>query len=283
MTGVQTCALPIWQATILGKEYAWLYYYKDPKSGKAPASNPVPVNVYNPALENRVEVVENSESFTINRDHSKHPKTKEAIDFEFEYFFDGKYRRLPMTKITRSSKTQIYRRAYSAFITDSSQFKATDGSSQLLFKDLYLTWGPVGYLTPKEQLPKDGSAKYKGVALASYATNPVGKLEYEVNFKDKTGSGTIERLPRNDTSHRTMLIKLEKADLHPENNVARKYAIAGNARIYADGTELDKQNYGVRFFGPNAEEIGGVVTPEKLGAGTSRHEIENLTDRKSVV
>ena len=78
-------------------------------------------------------------------------------------------------------------------------------------------------------LPSAGSFNYKGVA---FNENERGNLDYTINFDTKMGSGSISGL--NETG---------KITLHESNIVKR-----------------DNATYDLGIFGPNANEIAGIVT-----------------------
>ncbi|ABY70292.1 colicin import membrane protein [Actinobacillus pleuropneumoniae serovar 3 str. JL03] len=111
-----------------------------------------------------------------------------------------------------------------------------------------------GLTTKAEAIPTEGSATYSGEAFdATYK----GKLSYNVNFADKTGSGSITGLG-ND-------ITLEQG------------SIKGTG-ISATATQSYKSGeYSLGFYGKNAEEVSGKVSfdgKDVVGFGGTRGEIK---------
>ena len=100
-------------------------------------------------------------------------------------------------------------------------------------------------------LPSAGSFNYKGVA---FNENERGNLDYTINFDTKMGSGSISGL--NETG---------KITLHASNIVKRDYdteefshygVVEGKATLEKQGNAT----YDLGIFGPNANEIAGIVT-----------------------
>ncbi|WP_238327057.1 Slam-dependent surface lipoprotein [Rodentibacter pneumotropicus] len=114
--------------------------------------------------------------------------------------------------------------------------------------------GINGLKTKVDALPTEGTASYNGKAFD--ALNQ-GKLSYQVNFSNKTGSGNITGLGRD--------ITLEQG------------SISGTS-ISATATQsYNSGNYTLDFFGKNAEEIGGKVSfdgKDVVGFGGTRGEIQ---------
>ncbi|ERH26372.1 lipoprotein GNA1870 like protein, partial [Aggregatibacter sp. oral taxon 458 str. W10330] len=112
----------------------------------------------------------------------------------------------------------------------------------------------TGLKTKLDAIPTEGTANYSGKAFDAKNN---GALDYNVNFANKTGSGTITGLGNN--------ITLEQG------------SISGSG-ISSSATQGYKSgSYSLDFFGKNAEEIGGKVTldgKDAVGFGGTRGEIQ---------
>ncbi|QMT30884.1 transferrin-binding protein-like solute binding protein [Alysiella filiformis] len=120
-----------------------------------------------------------------------------------------------------------------------------------------------GKLTPKEEVPTTGTAKYNGHAI--YYTNGVpsfpatdksnrilpidpdkklGTTQFDVNYGEKTITGTI----KDDAK--------EAADIALQGKIDGNSFEGSKAQKY-NGKDVNVEMKG-RFFGPNAAELGGV-------------------------
>lgn len=107
-----------------------------------------------------------------------------------------------------------------------------------------------GVETTAEQAPVTGKATYKGVAFDELGR---GTLEYNVDFGQKSGSGTILGLGRYG------VITLHPATYKTQTdylNNSKDFINQGRAST-STGQEL---HYTSRFYGHQAQEIGGSVT-----------------------
>ena len=106
-----------------------------------------------------------------------------------------------------------------------------------------------GYAT--QTLPSSGKFNYVGEALSQEQT---GKFNYTVDFTAKTGSGSITDIADGITLHEGQIGKMSHTN--PDNTVVSGYGIGSSARSNSglSGT------YKLGFFGPNADEVAGVVT-----------------------
>lgn len=103
-------------------------------------------------------------------------------------------------------------------------------------------------MTP-EQAPVTGHATYKGVAFDDLGR---GTLEYHVDFAAKVGHGAILGMGRHG------VITLHPATYKTTNdyiNNSRHFMNQGRAST-SNGQEM---RYSSRFYGSNAQEIGGTV------------------------
>ena len=107
-----------------------------------------------------------------------------------------------------------------------------------------------GYAT--QILPTAGTYNYAGVA---FTQNEQGKLNYSVNFDEKTGSGSISGITAAGN------ITLNKGNIEPYNSTdlnGTQYTGLGITST-ATSEKAGSGNYHLGFFGPNAEEVAGVV------------------------
>ena len=112
----------------------------------------------------------------------------------------------------------------------------------------------AGLKTKLEAIPTKGTANYSGKAFDAENN---GTLDYNVNFENKTGSGTITGLG---------------------NNITLKQGSISRTGISSTATQGDKSgSYSLGFFGKNAEEIAGKVIfngKDTVGFGGQRGEIQ---------
>ena len=143
----------------------------------------------------------------------------------------------------------IYNQPYSIVIADTKSgvrnFSSINELSNVLI---------AGLKTKLEAIPTKGTANYSGKAFDAENN---GTLDYNVNFENKTGSGTITGLGNN--------ITLEQG------------SISGTG-ISSTATQGYKSgSYSLDFFGKNAEEIAGKVIfngKDTVGFGGQRREIQ---------
>lgn len=114
----------------------------------------------------------------------------------------------------------------------------------------------IGELTKPEIIQKmNGNLHYKGMAISQ---NSQGVFNYNVDFKNKTGSGQITGLQEhgNITLHQAAITnQIDPTLLH---DPAQK-PIAG-IEGKAEGNNLGSNPiYHLRFFGPKAEEVAGRI------------------------
>ena len=125
----------------------------------------------------------------------------------------------------------IYNQPYSIIFADTESGVRNSSSINELSNVLI-----AGLKTKLEAIPTKGTANYSGKA---FDAENKGTLDYNVNFENKTGSGTITGLGNN--------ITLERG------------SISGTG-ISSTATQGYKSgSYSLDFFGKNAEEIAGKV------------------------
>ncbi|KAE9533309.1 hypothetical protein A1D25_08305 [Ursidibacter arcticus] len=149
----------------------------------------------------------------------------------------------------------IYKQTYSTVVA-----AATKDSS--LNDDTYSPRFRVnGILTDGEvnTLPNEGSATYTGKA---FQADQLGTLTYNVNFKERTGSGKLSGFDKlaDITLEKGSIGQINQNQINLyDNRLSSLHGIAAEASM-ADGT---KGKYVLGFFGPNAEEIAGEVYMSK--------------------
>ena len=151
-------------------------------------------------------------------------------------------------KVTRTSKLHLYQQPYS-IVTFTRVTGGQVGNLGKIEKGEFDSYYTLGQST--KTLPSAGSFNYKGVA---FNENERGNLDYTINFDTKMGSGSISGL--NETG---------KITLHESNIVKRDYdteefshygVVEGKATLEKQGNAT----YDLGIFGPNANEIAGIVT-----------------------
>ena len=136
-----------------------------------------------------------------------------------------------------------------------------------------------GLQTKENSLPIEGKATYTGKAF-NYGNN--GDLIYNVDFSSRKGSGKITGFDEFGT------ITLEEAPLQVRQiskTVGIQGGVAYEKQVFSGytGYEDKRGGYGVDFYGPNAEEIGGSIrlhyhysenSRSQIGFGGTRGEIQ---------
>ncbi|HHF4029919.1 TPA: transferrin-binding protein-like solute binding protein [Haemophilus influenzae] len=130
----------------------------------------------------------------------------------------------------------------------------------------------LGLRTPKDDIPKTGSAQYRGSwfgyitdGTTSYSTSgdiqraKNAVAEFDVNFANKTLTGTLKR---HDTGNPVFSIE---AKFQKDRNDFTGTATANNVAIDSQNTQgTSRVNFTATvngaFYGPNATELGGYFT-----------------------
>lgn len=145
-----------------------------------------------------------------------------------------------LDKVENANK--VYNQKYS--ITQGTYEKRTYndyGSSELF------NVGSRGLHTLETGLPNEGKATYKGKAF-TYESE--ADFTYNVDFAGRKGSGKIDNLKGYGD------ITLDESSIKVGNNTKR-VSISGNASSTQGGET--NGSYNVNFYGPKAEEVGGVA------------------------
>ncbi|UJF24681.1 factor H binding family protein [Suttonella sp. R2A3] len=143
----------------------------------------------------------------------------------------------------------IYKQNYSAIygLLADKKIDLINGTTES--SDEYRTYGESNSYTPKENIPSEGKFNYQGIAFDGRHNN--GRLSYQVDFKEKTGSGKIEGL----TDVGTVVLQEGKINLNSPSDYSHP-KISG-AASFTDLSGSIGDTYSLRFMGPNAEEIVG--------------------------
>lgn len=158
--------------------------------------------------------------------------------------------------ITRNSKAYIFQQDYSLVAGIHNVDMVANGQREEIDEVHFAIKGD-----PTKNLPTTGTFNYAGTGMvATSAGMSQGKFSYDVDFVEKTGSGSISGLSNSSD------IILERGKIKPmthKNEVDSSrisgYGIAGSA---SNGTYGG--NYELGFFGSNAEEVAGAL---ELGNG----------------
>ena len=160
-----------------------------------------------------------------------------------------------MTQNNYKYGTVVYNQKYS-IVTGNYEF-GTQSVNGTNYRIDSLTVSAKGLQTKPEAIPTEGKATYIGKAFVSDLYQ--GDLSYDVNFANRTGSGVIRDLGIYGD------IQLEEGTISKD----------GISAVATQGS--DQGNYDLKFFGKNAEEIGGKVSfdgKDTVGFGGTRGEIQ---------
>jgi len=159
----------------------------------------------------------------------------------------------------------VYNQAYSVVLGSYSSKAETNRNGFITSQSMTPNITIKGLLTKLDAIPALGTATYSGKAFSS-DKNPLlsstlglyeeGVLSYGVNFKDRTGSGTITGL--GDT------VNLQQG------------AISGTGISAVAQQGFKDGNYLLDFYGKKAEEIAGKVVfdgKDTIGFGGTRGEV----------
>lgn len=123
-------------------------------------------------------------------------------------------------------------------------------------------WGIAGETTPLEAIPTGDIFNYKGQAFNEHS---VGSLSYWIDFDNRTGNGEVTGLNIGDITLLNAPLKnnlrilndpaTDKPKLFVTDQDAFFSGVVGKAR-HEDGSI---QNYTVAIYGPQAQEIAGIV------------------------
>ncbi|HHW7508219.1 TPA: factor H binding protein domain-containing protein, partial [Mannheimia haemolytica] len=164
----------------------------------------------------------------------------------------------------------VYNQPYSVVIADYSGNVAYNNQTGQIFSDDRISSIQVrGLKTAEEAIPNEGTATYSGKAFngtigSDYDwetgfTDKVieGKVTYNVDFNNRTGSGKITGLG--------------------DDVILAQGEISGTGITSSAGQSYRSGQYSLDFYGPEAQEIGGKVTlggKDTIGFGGTRGDIQ---------
>ena len=159
-----------------------------------------------------------------------------------------------------SGELDIYKLSYSAVVGKRIQkrFDGTTGEEIKNFNPYFTVESVQGRFTKEAEKPKGGIVNYQGIAFAGQDNQ--GRLNYNINFGNNTGSGTITGL-KGEFHKQT--IELAQADLTKRSS--DYYGLSGDAKINGN----NRGEYHLNLFGPKADEVAGRVNIRDLNQNTS--------------
>lgn len=185
-------------------------------------------------------------------------KVKDIIDYNklpqgltnYNAVYDYKERKY-------TSKGKIYNMPYSLIMGDTTIEEFNKKTNQPNALDEYdvLDAGVMGLRT--QNLPSAGTATYTGVAMDKQS---VGKFSMLVDFNNNAVvQGSLTGLSQGNITLKRAVIKpvvLEDIFDHPDVTSIGFKGEATGVKLFANGNTTIYEGH---FFGPNAEEVGGVV------------------------
>ncbi|MBN6710256.1 transferrin-binding protein-like solute binding protein [Haemophilus haemoglobinophilus] len=180
-------------------------------------------------------------------------ETKEEIDNKLINFLKEIKENQYVSGLNKTADKLIYNQKYSITTMPANSEHINYQKDEIITK---------GLETHENRIPDEGKATYTGKAYGAFNQN--GELEYSVDFSKRTGEGQITGLHRFKDN-----IILESGDIQ-DNRI-----ISSTRTGQAVGVNSDLNRYELKFFGPNAEEIGGkaVFGDHTFGLAGSRGEI----------
>lgn len=171
------------------------------------------------------------------------PNEVKALDYAYKA---ERYNGLTDDHISESGKAYLYKNQYSVVLGRNIEKIGERPVSDQRHFEIAAVRGE-----PTAQLPTAGVYSYAGQAFHKDKT---GRLQYKVDFDNRTGEGNITGL--SDTGE----ITLTKSEI----NKRYHQVFANNADITGVATSTQKGNgdYYLRFFGKDADEIAGMVDLE---------------------
>lgn len=165
--------------------------------------------------------------------------------------------------ITQNQKWRAYRQDYSVV----AGYQNTGGSSNIPGIDMNKSKGDMditsvkGQATTESQLPDVGVYNYSGGAFTQNEKG--GKLSYDVDFATRMGKGEITGINESGkiTLHEGSIGRAAHTNVDLDNSTISGMGISSTATSEKHGSGT----YSLGFFGPNAEEIAGVVEQDGYG------------------
>ena len=127
----------------------------------------------------------------------------------------------------------------------------------------------VGVTTPESSIPTSGTASYNGTAIG-YASSPEGEIGL-IDAKLNAVADFSNRSLALSTTDTIVTLNLDGIDMSmPELNLSGALSYASGSGIFSGDVSTNLGPAGTatgRFYGPNANEIGGVISvQDNLGA-----------------
>lgn len=158
---------------------------------------------------------------------------------------------------------RAYRQAYSVVAGSFAMQPTGGGDPEVQSPDMKMPLH-VGFIGGEatQTLPTSGKYAYNG---AAFDQNEVGQLSYNVDFDKRVGSGQVSGMSV------TGNIELKEAKIghnaihnDADGSLTLTHSIQGKTR-----SDLGEGDYHVSFFGPNAEEVAGMVYHQKGEIGVA--------------
>lgn len=198
-------------------------------------------------------------------DSSNYPLGISEREFNETSVIDGK-------NVTIKGKERVYNQKYS--IVYGYGYKDAFIDYKPILEDVYgykmFSIGDVaGLATQESGIPKEGVAAYQGKLVGfsdSYNRitgqrndgNDTGDFSYTVNFSDRTGQGAVTGMSWVQ-DFRLDKGSISKVNLYGRDYIGIKSTASLNDRMYDEPRRSTVGEYTLAFYGPNAEEIAGVV------------------------
>lgn len=199
----------------------------------------------------------NTDDFITSRRHKVGDKTYqvEACCNNLSYVKFGMYYEVPLEEEKDKEKDKEKNK-------EKNKEKQTAATTNTYYQFL------LGHRTPKDDIPKTGSAQYRGSwfgylgdGSTSYsATGDKNALaEFNVDFADKKLTGELKR---HDTKNTVFSIeaKFQNGNTFKGTATATNFVIDGNNSQNGNTQINIKTEVNGAFYGPNATELGGYFT-----------------------
>lgn len=199
----------------------------------------------------------NTDDFITSRRHKVGDKTYqvEACCNNLSYVKFGMYYEVPLEEEKDKEKDKEKNK-------EKNKEKQTAATTNTYYQFL------LGHRTPKDDIPKTGSAQYRGSwfgylgdGSTSYsATGDKNALaEFNVDFADKKLTGELKR---HDTKNTVFSIeaKFQNGNAFKGTATATNFVIDGNNSQNGNTQINIKTEVNGAFYGPNATELGGYFT-----------------------
>lgn len=189
----------------------------------------------------------------VNRviDISGYSKGLNRFDFESSMNIEGSNGKKNY-KESHTGKAYLYKQNYSVILGADDQYvyKSSADGNQKAPEEGFTIDSLQGKETPIEALPTKGRYTYNGEA---FHKDEIGKLSYTADFDTMRGSGSITGMPTFGK------VTLKSAEMIAINEPQDDFNGVGVEDGVAVAEKIGNGKYDFYFFGPQAEEIAGVV------------------------